>query len=209
MQNILQESQIFGPIDIYSYYPGAKEVKLEASENYQKKSHRNRYKILGANGPIELSIPLIKGKNQKTNIKKVEIAYYESWYSNHIHSIQSAYGNAPYFIHYSDYIFDLLKSKEKFLYQLNLKALQMILGFLKIDVVITETEEFCKVPAGYRDLRNMINKHNSSELKNRIPYLQVFEDKFGFVSGLSILDLLFNLGPESKMYLDKLDQSAK
>ena len=209
MQNILQESQIFGPIDIYSYYPAAIEVKLEASENYQKKSYRNRYNILGANGTIELSIPLIKGKNQKTNIKKVEIAYYEPWYSNHIHSIKSAYGNAPYFIHYSDYIFDLLKSKERFLYQLNQKALLMILKFLKIDVVITETEEFTKAPSGYRDMRNVFNKNNSSELKDRIPYLQVFEDKFGFVSGLSILDLLFNLGPESKMYLEKSDQSAK
>lgn len=209
MQNILQESQIFGPVDIYRYYIGARELKLEASENYQKKSFRNRYRILAANGPINLSIPLIKGKNQKTNIKQVEIAYYEPWYNSHIHSLQSAYGNAPYFIHYSDDIFDLLRAKEKFLYELNLKALQLILRLMELTIKITETKEFISDHKDFLDLRNKYKLNNQNSGYDDFTYLQVFEDKFGFISGLSILDLLFNLGPESRIYLDKLTPSVK
>jgi hypothetical protein len=177
---------------------------LEASENFQKKSFRNRYRILGANGTMNLSIPLIKGKNQKTNIKNVEIAYYDPWYANHIHSIQSAYGNAPFFIYYADEVFELLRSGEPSLYNFNRNALELILRLLAIDIQIKETTEFLPFYKDFIDLRNSMKIRPQEPINSEFPYIQVFEDKFGFVSGLSILDLLFNLGPEAKLYLDRI-----
>jgi len=200
MQKIVQETQIFGPIMSYVYYAHCYSLLIEAHEHYQKKSFRNRYTILGANGPITLSIPLIKGKNQKTPIKKVKIAYHESWYTNHIHSIQSAYGNAPYYHYFSDEIYNLLRSQEEHLYSFNLRALKLIRKFLSLSFEISETKCFSKVHPDMLDCRNKKLNDNITS-SSRPGYVQVFEDKFGFVTGLSILDLLFNLGPEAYLYL--------
>jgi hypothetical protein len=95
-------------------------IILEYCENYQKKSTRNRCKILGVNGIDILSVPLKKGKNSRMPITDVEISYDSEWIANHLHAIKSAYGNAPYFEYYFDDLEQILKSEHRRLVNLNI-----------------------------------------------------------------------------------------
>jgi hypothetical protein len=161
-------------------------VTIDTAENYQKKSARNRYSILSANGPITLSVPLKKGKANQLNIKDVLIAYDEDWVSNHLSSIRSAYGKSAYFEHYYGPLEQILNRKPTTLHELNLALLKFVLKALRWEKPIMESEYFLK-------------SFTTPEINK--PYPQVFEEKYGFVSDLSILDLLFNMGPEAGYYL--------
>ena len=155
---------------------------------------------MGPNGIITLSIPLVKGKNNQSSIKEVCISYNHPWPSNHIHTIKTCYGSSPFFIHYQESIFNLLKTKEKYLYDFCYKSLDLMINLIKLDIKIEESNSYRKTIIGHSDLRNVF-KLNENIRNNSQPYSQVFESKFGFVAGLSILDTLFCLGPETKSWL--------
>ena len=199
---LLHESQILSPVSIYALYTKASTLYIESCENYQKRSYRNRYFILGANGVIPLSVPLVKGKNQQTPITKVKIAYAEHWVSNHIHTITSAYGSAPYFHHYSSDIFQILNNRYNYLYDLNKTLLAHFVKILTLSLDIIETAEYKSNYSEICDLRNKFSiKRIAKDNKSPYYYNQVFEDRFGFVANLSILDALFCLGPATLTWL--------
>ena len=153
------------------------------------------------NGIITLSIPLAKGKNNQSSIKEVCISYNHPWPSNHIHTIKTCYGSSPFFIHYQESIFTLLKTKEKYLYDFCYKSLELMINLIKLEINIEESKSYKKTIIGPKDLRNEFKLNENLRNKNQ-PYSQVFESKFGFVDGLSILDALFCLGPETKTWLE-------
>jgi hypothetical protein len=161
-------------------------ILVDTHENYQKKSFRNKYQILGANGPLSLSIPLKKGKANQVNIKDVLVAYDEDWVKNHLESIRSAYGKSAYFEHYYAPIEIILNRKKASLYELNLDLLSYCIKSLKWGIKVEESTTFIKT--------------FEIEYKTK-PYPQVFEDKHQFTPNLSIIDLLFNMGPEARFYL--------
>jgi hypothetical protein len=160
---------------------------IDASENYQKRSFRNRFEILTANGAITLSIPLQKGKHNQQNIRDVKIAYQENWRKVHLETIKSAYGKSPYFEHYFPLLEDFYQNQYDSLFEFNISSLKFILRAMKLDTKIEFNYEF--------DL------HSISYPNAEITYNQVFEYKFGFVKNLSCLDLIFNKGPESRILL--------
>lgn len=202
MKYIVQEVQIFGPITTFlTFMVNPKKVYLESQENYQKRSFRNKYRIAGPNGIIQESIPLVKGKNHGTPIKDVKISYDTSWPNQHINSIKTCYGSAPYFMHYGDEVFSLLSSHEESLFNLCMDSLQLINRLLGLGLNINQTDSYIKTYDDGIDIRNKINL--KSKAFYTIAYNQVFEEKFGFRSGLSILDLLFCLGPESRIWLER------
>jgi len=186
---------VFGPIIKFAVIKQC-DTLVEIHENYQKRSMRNRIQILGANGKLNLSIPLEKGKNLK-GIKDVKISYDEDWSRNHIMTIKSAYGNAPYFEYYFDKIEKILTNKHTFLYDLYKESF----AFCSKVVNVSELES----TQGYNSFNTEVIDLRSSKinLTYKIPeYEQVFEDKFGYVSNLSILDAIFNLGPETSLILN-------
>lgn len=202
MKHIVQEVQIFGPITSFlNYIVKPKVLHLEAHENYQKRSFRNKYRIAGPNGIVLESIPLVKGKNNGTMIKDVKISYETSWPNQHINSIKTCYGSAPYFLHYADEIFELISSREESLFNLNLASLQLMNKFMGLGLEIYLTESYIFTYDNAIDIRNKISLKSQDMIE--MGYNQVFEEKFGFRSGLSILDLLFCLGPESRIWLEK------
>jgi hypothetical protein len=202
MKYIVQEVQIFGPITSFlNYIVPPKILHLEAHENYQKRSFRNKYRLAGPNGIVQESIPLIKGKNNGTLIKDVKISYDTSWPNQHINSIKTCYGSAPYFLHYADEVFELISSREESLFNLSLASLQLMNKLLDLRLEIYLTESYLFKYENAIDIRNKINLKSQS--KYDVAYNQVFEEKFGFRSGLSILDVLFCLGPESRIWLEK------
>lgn len=174
-------------------------VVIEQWENYSKGSYRNRCHIIGANGVLALSIPLEKGKNQQTPIRNVQISYRDNWQKVHWQSIQSAYGNAPFFEFYADDLKVHFEEQKEFLFDFNLGLIQTILELMGMDnSCISFSDEFIKNPPN--DFRNGISPKINKQIEDphfeAVPYAQVFLEKHGFLENVSVLDLLFCAGPE-------------
>ncbi|MEM1217054.1 MAG: WbqC family protein [Bacteroidota bacterium] len=177
-------------------------IVLEAHEHYQKRSGRNRCRIVGANGIQRLSLPLAKGKNQQQPIRDVRLAYYENWRHQHWQSIRSAYGNSPFYPYYADELATFYERRYIFLWDLNYELLTWVLGCLQWDRSVQLTERYEVAVAG-RDLRAGVRPNDETDLPFP-PYGQVFQERHGFVDNLSILDLLFCQGPQADLYLSQL-----
>ncbi len=177
---------------------------IEQFENYSKGSYRNRSHIIGPNGIQRLSIPLKKGKNQQTPITEVEIASTENWQKVHWQSIQSAYGNAPFFEFYSEIIKESLYYQTNYLFDFNKNIINNISECLGIQNELNYTQQFDKNPS-IIDNRNAISPKNNVNNKDFKPpyYVQVFKEKHGFLANMSILDLLFCTGPQSLYHIEE------
>ena len=172
------------------------ETSIEIYETYQKRTIRNRTVILTANGPFRLSIPLQKGKT-KSKITDTKISFEESWQIQHLKHLKSAYGSSPYYEHYIDDIAQILEESPQQLLDLNFKILDYFhdLGYC-CSWKLTQSYNY-DVGKEIKDYRG----NDLLEWESQLPYHQVFQHKFGFVDGLSCLDLLFNMGPEGSAYL--------
>jgi hypothetical protein len=170
---------------------------LEQFENFQKQTYRNRTNIYCANGKLTLVIPI--NHTGKRLYKDTEISYAENWQKQHWKSIRNAYQSSPYFEFYEDRFGKIYEKQEKFLFDFNLKALEILIRISKIENKLTFSEKYQSEPSAL-DLRNHFSAKNdfSEKFEN---YYQIFGDKYGFIKDLSMCDLLFNLGPESLIYL--------
>ncbi|MFN8288198.1 MAG: WbqC family protein [Chitinophagales bacterium] len=179
----------------------ADEVLIEAEENVVKGSFRNRCEIAGPNGRQLLSVPLNGGRDHHQAYKHTLMRYDIDWRKNHWQSIKAAYGSAPYFEHYDYKLQPLFNTTEANLFAHNQKVLQTVLGLLKVQKPYALTQQYTKSAEGFTDLRNT----KALEAQFSAPrYYQVFEDRHGFMNNLSVLDLLFNLGPRSMEYLREI-----
>ncbi len=195
----------FGSIDIWVHILKARSVRIEANENYQKKSQRNKSTILCSSGPQLLSIPLQKGKHQKRKIKEVKISYDENWPKLHLKKVEDAYGQAPYYSFYIEELSNILSSDEPLLYNLNFRLINWLAEKMDLDLSLIETFEYKKDYPTLKDLRTKYSLSDKMTTILETPYPQVFESDFGFMSNLSIIDLLMNQGPESKVYLKEIN----
>lgn len=193
------------PIQYYTKFLKYDEVFVELHENFIKQSYRNRCKIYGANGELSISIPL-KKISVKTKIKDMLIDYDTNWQKLHWKSIESAYRSSPYFEYYEDDLKPFYAKKYKFLVDLNMEIQNTMTDMLGINANIKFTEEFHhSFENNIDDFRNKIHpkKVELDEDFNLPEYTQVFNAKYGFISNLSIVDLLFNEGPNASELLRK------
>jgi len=175
---------------------------LETQEHFVKQSFRNRCEIYGANGKQKLVVP-VKWRNHSP-MHKVELSYAENWQKLHWKSFESAYRASPYFDFYEEDFRPFFEQKEiQYLLEWNRQLEQTVCELLELKIELKETESYETCEPDYRKLISPKNKALTQKL-DFPPYLQVFGDKHGFIPNLSILDLLFNLGPESVTYLKKL-----
>ena len=204
--SILLELQYLGPVQYYSKFLKFESVVIEQHENYRKGSFRNRCIIASANGTVSLSIPLLKGKHQQTNIQSVAIDNHGKWQLMHWRSIQTAYGNSPFFDYYKDDFKALFEKKYELLFHFCRDVHELVLELLQIVPNCTYTNTYVKkTTVDTLDFRSFILPKNFQQ--NIDPnfkakaYPQVFEDRLGFIPNISILDLLFCLGPEAVVQL--------
>ena len=199
-KNILLSTTYFGPVHYYSRIVKHPKVYIEQFEHFNKQTFRNRCVILGANGPVSLVVPVVKGRGTKIMIKDLKISYDVDWQRNQWQTIISAYNSSPYLEYYQDDIQYFFEKDWKFLLDFNLSIQDKIYELLEIENKVFLTEDFEKVPETTLNFRETISPKNKTQAdKNFQPteYTQVFSDKFGFLPNLSILDLLFNEGPNS------------
>jgi hypothetical protein len=176
------------------------QFELEKFENFPKQTFRNRTVVSSPNGPLNLFIPVIKGSKFHTVYKDVKISYDFKWQRLHWLSFEACYRNSAYFEFYEDEFVKFYQSKTTFLFDYNLELLNWILKQLKKNPQIEFTAEYEKEKGESLDFRNHNDLKKSTDFQNK-PYLQVFEDRNGFLPNMSIVDLLFNQGPQSKLYL--------
>lgn len=175
---------------------------VEVHETYQKRSIRNRAELASANGRLDISVPLKKGKTQLP-IGEVLISYDEPWAIHHLKVIKSAYGSAPYFDYYYPKVEKLLQLQYDKLLDLNMEVLRFFqeLGYSPE----VHTSQSYVTQEQVADNGKWVDKRSFDSVgyEGLPAYNQVFEAKYGFLSGLSALDLLFNVGPEGAAYLKR------
>jgi hypothetical protein len=193
--NILLEIQYLPPVQYFSKFCKYDKIVIADTEIFQKQSFRNRCIITGANNLQVLIIPLRQGKTGAL-ITEVEIDNSRRWQREHWHSIKSAYGKAPYFEHYAPYFEPFYTKEYNLLFEFDLELIGLCMKLLKIP---TEKLQLSSSTTGKDtfDFRSRIHpkaKLDDSEFTPQ-PYIQVFNERSGWVPNLSILDLIFNLGP--------------
>jgi WbqC-like protein family len=194
---IVSELQYFPPITFITTLYKESYVYLDIYEPYRKMSFRNRCMITGAQGIISLSVPLKEGRNQNQPMNEVLISKMEDWQSRHYKSIQSAYNRSPFFEYYQMELSLIYQKTFDRLVEWDLYCLKWLKEKLEWPTEIRLTEKAVSHHAeGYIDRRGLLLPKNYN-LLNPVKYRQVFEERTGFFPNLSILDLLFNTGPEA------------
>ena len=200
-QTTILSSLYLAPVEYYSYLFRSEFIVIEINDNYQKQSYRNRCALAGANGPLSISIPIVKPDKDNSKMKDIRIADHGNWRHLHWNAILSAYNSTPYFQYFEDDFRPFYERKIEFIHDFNEELRQLICRFIGINKDVRYTETYINEEIeGYIDLREKIHPKKESDFKTE-PYYQIFASKYGFINNLSILDLLFNMGNEARLHL--------
>ncbi len=195
-KKLLIELPYLGNIAFYQLLTQFNEVYIERHEFFEKASFRNRCEIAGPNGKLVLSVPVVGGKDRRQYYREAKVAYEHTWLKDHWNSFCAGYRRSPYFEFYEDKFEAIFFNEYKYLFDLNWDLFQLIADLLKLNCQFHLTEKYEKKSAeGFNDSRSRFLPRRKEEIDLR--YFQVFEDRTGYLSNLSIVDLLFNEGPNS------------
>jgi hypothetical protein len=189
----------FGNIAYFKELLKNSQVSIEAQENFVKQTYRNRCDILTANGMQCLSVPVNKPNGSKTRIEDVEILDAKNWRKDHWKALESAYAASPFFEHYGREVKELIYNKEPNLLKFNQAIITRILEWIDISIDFSFTEEYVDLK-NQVDQRILLNHKTVSNTESFTRYTQVFGE-LGFVSNLSILDMLFAEGPLTRLFV--------
>lgn len=206
-KNILLSTAYFPPVQYILKFLQFEKIYIEQHENFIKQTYRNRCEILAANGPVSLIVPVVKGRGSKIKIRDLKISYDTDWQRNHWRTIFSAYNSSPFFEFYRDDIYPFFEKRWEYLFEFNQAIIETICDLAEIDYNFSFTDDFEKAGDSVVNFREAISpkKQKTKRDPNFHPkeYTQVFAEKFNFVPNLSILDLLFNEGPNSYNILER------
>ena len=189
----------FPPTEYFALLAKYSSVYIEACENYQKQSYRNRCRIYAADGPQALNFP-VRHRDGTFNlpIREIEVDYSTPWVEKAERCIETAYRSSAYFEYYRDELFAILDAHSATLWELDMRIIRFFLDRIGLRTELVPTTEFAAEHVDIHPKRpNAILQENGLDR----PYYQVFADRHGFVPNLSVMDLLFNEGPASIDYL--------
>ena len=209
------------PIEYFVAIANSGRVEIECGEMYQKQSYRTRCHINGANGLLVLTLPVLRSaakgeeSSHKIPVAQLKIDYSKPWLLQHKRALEAAYMSSPFFEYYMDDLYAVLDSGEESLLVMNTRLVHTISELIGIQTPIVMSDGNFIAPGsdllqerGISDFRDSIHPKKPALLMERLkmnkPYWQVFTNKQGFVPNLSVLDLLFNEGPNAISYLESL-----
>jgi hypothetical protein len=197
------DSQYFASVYYYRNLFLYTDNRIELFDNYQKMSFRNRCTLAGSNGLIDLSIPVVGGRNKRQLMCEVKIDYSQPWQQQHIKTIKSCYGKSPFYEYFIIDIEKMLKCQYNFLIDLNNDILNWTKKIVKLNNLISFTSSYIDENSlkDIVDNRNVFMPKSFQAQIDIVKYAQVFEAKIGFQPNLSILDMLFCEGPAVKNLL--------
>jgi hypothetical protein len=190
----------FSPISQYQALLNSNSITFEVEDNYQKQTYRNRCYIYGANGKQLLNIPVTIPKSSKKTKSKDILVENANWQKQHYKSLEAAYNHSPFFEFYKDDLRKIFSKKYTYLLDVNLDSFNFIMDALELFKEYTLSKKYEETKLN--DFRNLSDSKKKVEISS-IPYIQMFDQKFGFLKNLSILDLLFMEGPNSINFLEK------
>jgi len=201
-------SHYLAPIEYYFYLLNSESISIDVYENFVKQSYRNRCRILSPNGIQNLTVPLAKSRQRRLT-KNVKIAYQDNWQKMHWKSLEAAYRSSPYFEFYEDNFYSFYhERKYEYLIDLNWDLEQKIISLMGISTPIRKTTQYIENVPQEHDFRNTFSPKKENESLTFNNYIQVFGNRNGFAPNMSILDLLFNEGPNAINYLKELQSNA-
>ena len=190
-----------GPVIYFAALFNMQNVVLEIHEHFEKQSYRNRCRIYGPNGVLNMVIPIKKNKS-RTPIAEVRIANEHDWQKLHWRTLCASYRSSPYFEYYEQDLHPFYTREYVHLFDFNQQLFAYFLKKLEFEKVFSTSSAYERSITEVKDLRYLSSaKKQVMSLASFEPYPQVFEERLGFVANLSIFDLMFNLGPESRSYL--------
>ena len=201
-------SAYLAPVEYYTNLLAYDKVFVEQYDHYIKQTYRNRCTIAGPSGELALSIPTVKPDTLKCPMKDIRISDHGNWRHLHWNAIESAYNNTPFFEYYKDDFRPFYEKKYEFLADFNEELCHLVCSLIDIQPVMERTSEYkTGFAPGEADFRERIHPKKDFSLEDPDfspqPYYQVFQERLGFLPNLSIIDLLFNMGPESLLVLQQ------
>ena len=194
----------FPPVSYVAAMVESSIIVVEQYETFPKQTYRNRTVIATANGLLSLTVPVVRTNGNHTYTKDMAICYNENWPLKHWRAIESAYNASPYFLYYKDELELILNKKHSTLIDLNMDIIAFVFKKLKTKKEVLLSDDYVSIiTERTKDYHNVFSPKNKETIQLP-PYDQVFTDRFGFQSDISILDLLFNLGPDSLGYLKEV-----
>ena len=199
---VLLSSAYLAPVEYYSKLCGYPKTRIERFDHYVKQTYRNRCVIASPGGQLSLTIPTADTGGGKTLMKDVRISDHGNWRHVHWNAFEAAYRHSPFFDYYADEFHEFYKTEYEYLIDFNRDLAKWVCRQIDIEPNVTYTECYVANPADADDFRERIHPKKESSYKPR-RYWQVFSERYGFLPNLSIADLLFNMGPEAIIVLDK------
>ena len=208
METAYLSSAYLAPISYYAKLMAYDQVFIEQYDHYVKQTYRNRCNIASPNGEIALTIPTVKPDNAKCPMKDIRISDHGNWRHLHWNAITSADNSSPFFEYYEDDFRPFYEKKFEFLTDFNEELRQLVCSLIDIQPRVAMTHEYkTDFAANEHDFREVIHPKKEFQVVDpefiAVPYYQVFKEKNGFLPNQSIIDLLFNMGPESLLVLEK------
>ena len=207
MKTVYLSSAYLPPVEYFSKLMHYDRIVIEQYDHYMKQTYRNRCIIAGPGEEIALTVPIIKPDDNKCPFKDIRISDHGNWRHLHWNAIESAYNSTPFFEYYKDDFRPFYEQKYEFLADFNEALCQLVCRLIDIDPSMERSSEYLEKREGIMDFRDEIHPKKDFRTADpefvAEPYYQVFDARFGFRPNLSIIDLLFNMGPESILVLQR------
>lgn len=206
MKTVYLSSAYLAPVEYYTKLATYDKIYVEQHDHYMKQTYRNRCTIAAPDGELPLSIPTVKPDTPKCPMKDIRISDHGNWRHLHWNAIESAYNSTPFFEYYKDDFRPFYEKKYEFLIDFNEELCRMICELIGLHPNMERTEAYkTDFTSDETDFRERIHPKKDFYIEDpefvAKPYYQVFGQKLGFIPNLSIIDLLFNMGPESLLLL--------